>query len=160
MKCYKIIFDVLQDLEKFDSEGEPNLSMQRLKNQTYELVLSSDDPLFHQALYDWYISRGHQERLLEVSSFKADMLIRSKPHIYKDTSSGKRLTLYSRLIFFGNSMLRMEIIMKRHGYSMNSRIQIFPFPWRNGLNIYLAREVCVQFVWSLVYGPHLMNKLL
>ena len=47
-------------------EGDASPSLQRLRSQTYELVYGSDDELFHQALYDWYVSRGQQERLLEV----------------------------------------------------------------------------------------------
>ena len=62
--CYGIIFNVLDDLDSV--EGDANPSLQRLRTQTYELVYGSDDELFHQALYDWYVSRGQQERLLEV----------------------------------------------------------------------------------------------
>lgn len=66
MKCYAIIFEVLEDLESYEGD-DTNPAMQRLRSQTYELVYGSDDELFHQALYDWYVSRGQQDRLLEVS---------------------------------------------------------------------------------------------
>lgn len=55
---------MLDDLDSV--EGDANPSLQRLRSQTYELVYGSDDELFHQALYDWYVSRGQQDRLLEV----------------------------------------------------------------------------------------------
>jgi hypothetical protein len=64
VKCYSIIFEVLEDLESFEDDSNP--AMQRLRSQTYELVYGSDDELFHQALYDWYVSRGQHDRLLEV----------------------------------------------------------------------------------------------
>ena len=67
MKCYTIIFEVLEDLESFEGD-DSNPAMQRLRSQTYELVYGSDDELFHQALYDWYVSRGQHDRLLEVVS--------------------------------------------------------------------------------------------
>lgn len=57
---------MLEDLESLE-EGD-STSLERLRTQTYALVYGSDDELFHQALYDWYISRGQHERLLEVSS--------------------------------------------------------------------------------------------
>lgn len=65
IRCYRIIFEVLEDLESF--EESDSTSLERLRTQTYELVYGSDDELFHQALYDWYVSRGQPERLLEVS---------------------------------------------------------------------------------------------
>ena len=64
-KCYAIIFEVLQDLDSLQSDdSSPGLN--RLRTVTYELVYGSDDELFHQSLYDWYVSRGQSERLLEV----------------------------------------------------------------------------------------------
>ena len=65
IRCYSIIFEVLEDLESF--EESDSTSLKRIRTQTYELVYGSDDELFHQALYDWYVSRGQHERLLEVS---------------------------------------------------------------------------------------------
>lgn len=66
VRCYNIIFEVLEDLESSDVDDDSNPSLKRIRAQTYELVYGSDDELFHQALYDWYVSRGQQERLLEV----------------------------------------------------------------------------------------------
>jgi len=68
MKCYEIIFEVLNNIETQEGDGDPSPSLQRLRQQTYELVYSSDDELFHQALYDWYISRGQHERLLDLQT--------------------------------------------------------------------------------------------
>jgi hypothetical protein len=65
MRCYSTIFEVLEDLESFGVDGDSNPSLKRIHAQTYELVYGSDDELFHQALYEWYVSRGQQERLLE-----------------------------------------------------------------------------------------------
>lgn len=58
----------MEDLECSEGESDLNSSLQRLRAQTYELVYGSDDELFHQALYDWYVSRGQQDRLLNVFS--------------------------------------------------------------------------------------------
>ena len=66
MLCYNIIFEVLDDLDSVEDEFNP--ARGRLRQQTYELVYGSDDELFHQALYDWFVSCGHQERLLEVAT--------------------------------------------------------------------------------------------
>jgi nuclear pore complex protein Nup155 len=65
IRCYDIVFEVLGDLDATEDEFNPALG--RLRQQTYELVYGSDDELFHQALYDWFVSRGQQERLLEVT---------------------------------------------------------------------------------------------
>jgi nuclear pore complex protein Nup155 len=66
VRCYAIIFEVLEDLDLLENENDSNPAIKRLRTQTYELVYGSDDELFHQALYDWYVSRGQQDRLLEV----------------------------------------------------------------------------------------------
>jgi len=57
---------VLQNLDALE-DGDNSPILNRLRQQTYELVYGSDDELFHQALYDWYIHRRQADRLLEVS---------------------------------------------------------------------------------------------
>jgi nuclear pore complex protein Nup155 len=66
-KCYDVIFDMLQNLDALE-DGANSPSLNRLRQQTYELVYGSDDELFHQALYNWYIRQGQADRLLEVST--------------------------------------------------------------------------------------------
>lgn len=39
--------------------------------QVFQKALSSEDQLFHYSLYDWYISQGLQDQLLEVRLFSS-----------------------------------------------------------------------------------------
>lgn len=48
-------------------DGMPT-SATRLRNETWQLVYSSDDEVFHNTLYEWLFSRGLSDRLLEVDS--------------------------------------------------------------------------------------------
>jgi nuclear pore complex protein Nup155 len=73
--CYQLIFKVLEDLDRGYGQspdmidGVPSHAT-RLRNETWNLIYSSDDELFHYQLYDWLFSRGETfaERLLEVDS--------------------------------------------------------------------------------------------
>ena len=72
-KCYDL---VLQSLQHFEDKGvgssgtsgtgqtdDPEVA----RSHAYELAFSSEDELFHSTLYDWLISRGLADELLEVS---------------------------------------------------------------------------------------------
>jgi hypothetical protein len=39
-----------------------------VRKNAYQLALGSDDPMFHAELYDWLVSQGRTDDLLEVST--------------------------------------------------------------------------------------------
>ena len=50
----------------------------RRKHEAYEQINNSDDEVFQNYLYDWYLSKGWADRLLEINSpFVVDYLRRS-----------------------------------------------------------------------------------
>ena len=158
MKCYSIIFEVLEDLESFEDDSNP--AMQRLRSQTYELVYGSDDELFHQALYDWYVSRGQHDRLLEVSTNTLPSLtFRFKLLLSKDTWNIKQQRLYSKPIYYGNSMPKTQITMNQRESSTNWQIQISPSRSKNALNTSPAQKVYVPYEWNQECEMHSMSKL-
>ena len=74
-KCYDLILQSLQHFEDksaasskapgTDQTDDPEVA----RSHAYELAFSSEDELFHSTLYDWLISRGLADELLEVSTF-------------------------------------------------------------------------------------------
>ena len=144
MRCYNIIFEVLDDLDSVEHELNPALG--RLRQQTYELVYGSDDELFHQALYDWFVSRGQQERLLEVPTFQSHFLTsRSKHPLSKHTSNTKQPRPPSKPIFSGNSTPKMQIITMPPVFSMNSPTRISPSPSKKESSISPVLRIYVLF---------------
>jgi nuclear pore complex protein Nup155 len=75
LDCYKLVFQVLEDLEAIHGQapemidGVPSPAI-RIRNETWGLIYSSDDELFHYQLYDWLFAQGgaRADRLLEVDS--------------------------------------------------------------------------------------------
>lgn len=67
-QCYELVLD---SLSVFDSKAGSQQStgqddMEAVRSHAYELAFSSDDELFHSTLYDWLITRGLADELLEV----------------------------------------------------------------------------------------------
>jgi len=67
------VFEVLDELDsKFGQSPEMQDGMPtpatRLRNETWQLIYTSDDEVFHNTLYDWLHRRGLSDRLLEIDS--------------------------------------------------------------------------------------------
>ena len=67
------MFEVLDELDsKFGQSPEMQDGMPtpatRLRNETWQLIYTSDDEVFHNTLYDWLHRRGLSDRLLEIDS--------------------------------------------------------------------------------------------
>ena len=72
-RCYDLVLQSLQHFED-KSAGPPKTPStdqaddpEIVRSHAYELAFSSEDELFHSTLYDWLISRGLADELLEVS---------------------------------------------------------------------------------------------
>ncbi|KAK9237030.1 Nup133 N terminal like-domain-containing protein [Lipomyces kononenkoae] len=87
VRCYNLVFFILEDVDARAAETESSLQQQQqvlapagttpaaaplptaeLQKETYAVAFSSRDELFHYWFYDWYVSRGLANRLLEVDT--------------------------------------------------------------------------------------------
>lgn len=72
-RCYDLVYEVLAHLDAV-SAREPEMVDGRLtlmatkRMETYNVVNSSDDEVFHYDLYEWYIAQGFIDRLLASDS--------------------------------------------------------------------------------------------
>ncbi|KAF2999093.1 hypothetical protein E8E14_006599 [Neopestalotiopsis sp. 37M] len=72
-RCYNLIHQILQNLDAASSK-EPEMIDGRLtsiaikRNEAYEVVNSSNDEVFHNDLYEWYVQQGWTDRLLRIES--------------------------------------------------------------------------------------------
>ena len=72
--CYRLIFRVIEAVDRaYAAQGNvqtdgvvPQIS--RRKQEAYEQINNSDDEVFQNFLYDWYMEQGWSERLLEIDS--------------------------------------------------------------------------------------------
>jgi len=63
-QCYDLVLDSLETFEKkIASSGDGS---ERVRAHAYELAFASTDEIFHARLYEWVISRGLADELLEV----------------------------------------------------------------------------------------------
>ncbi|KAL5119140.1 hypothetical protein ACEQ8H_002847 [Pleosporales sp. CAS-2024a] len=81
--CYNLVCRVIEAVDRAYSAQGPTLDgvvsqIARRKQEAYEQINNSDDEVFQNYLYDWYMSKGWAERLLEINSpFVVDYLRQS-----------------------------------------------------------------------------------
>ncbi|GAB7362931.1 hypothetical protein MBLNU230_g3230t1 [Neophaeotheca triangularis] len=80
--CYQLAFRVIENLDASTAsspesvDGHFTVAAKR-RNEAYDIINSTDDVVFQTALYDWYMSIGQSDRLLEIDSpFVVDYLRR------------------------------------------------------------------------------------
>ena len=76
-KCYDLVFACVQQLDQVPAaEGtERSTIARRRRDEAHEVISDSEDQVFHTCLYDWYISNGNSDRLLDVdTAFVVDYL--------------------------------------------------------------------------------------
>ncbi|KAI9775046.1 MAG: hypothetical protein M1839_001598 [Geoglossum umbratile] len=71
--CYKMIFGTLTAVDQATSQSPEKIDghytrSARLRSEAYGVVHTSEDEVFQNSLYDWYIDKGWNDRLLEVES--------------------------------------------------------------------------------------------
>ena len=69
-QCYDLIHQVIVSLEQ-TSEASPDGAFSitaKRQSEAYEIINNSDDEVFQNNLYDWYMGQGWNDRLLEISS--------------------------------------------------------------------------------------------
>lgn len=82
--CYKLVFKVIEAVDNaFTAQGAIQQDgvvsqITRRRQEAYEQINNSDDEVFQNFLYDWYLSQGWADRLLEINSpYVVDYLRRS-----------------------------------------------------------------------------------
>ncbi|TFY73690.1 hypothetical protein EWM64_g10322, partial [Hericium alpestre] len=63
-KCYSLVLNSLETLETKALKGGDEA--ERVRSHAYELAFASSDEMFHCRLYEWLISRGLADELLEM----------------------------------------------------------------------------------------------
>ncbi|KAH9488744.1 hypothetical protein Btru_059325, partial [Bulinus truncatus] len=106
MECYKCITDTLNYLwsasdshpqapsipslpgppASVDSARMDAQQAEFYKEEVFQTLLRSDDPLFHAALYDWLFTANHAEKLLEISTPYVEPYLRRKVNLHTDNS--------------------------------------------------------------------------
>jgi nuclear pore complex protein Nup155 len=71
--CYDLIFATIEALDEQTSKSPETMDGQytvaaRRRNEAYDVVNSSEDAVFQTCLYDWYVSIGQSDRLLDIDS--------------------------------------------------------------------------------------------
>jgi nuclear pore complex protein Nup155 len=72
-ECYTLVCNVIERVDQaYNSQGPVpegvTSQITRRKQEAYEQINSSEDEVFQNYLYDWYMSKGWAERLLEINS--------------------------------------------------------------------------------------------
>ena len=70
---YDLIHQVISKLEQASTQGPQMIDGQytvaaKRRSEAYEVIDTSEDEAFQTDLYDWYLSQGSPERLLEIQS--------------------------------------------------------------------------------------------
>lgn len=72
-KCYDLVFSTIDNLDR-ETESQPqevdgrySLAAKR-RSEAYDVIYNSDDVVFQTCLYDWYVSIGRADRLLDIDT--------------------------------------------------------------------------------------------
>ncbi|KAH7340172.1 Non-repetitive/WGA-negative nucleoporin C-terminal-domain-containing protein [Rhizoctonia solani] len=70
-ECYQLVTETLsvfdEAYEKSQGKEDGNAGdAEAVRKNAYQLALGSDDPMFHAELYDWLVSQGRTDDLLEI----------------------------------------------------------------------------------------------
>ncbi|KAK5149498.1 hypothetical protein LTR04_007040 [Oleoguttula sp. CCFEE 6159] len=72
-RCYDLIHRVITAVDQASSQAPEMLdgdytTTAKRRSEAYDVINNSDDEVFQTSLYDWYLSQGWKDRLLEISS--------------------------------------------------------------------------------------------
>ncbi|KAJ1310495.1 hypothetical protein OPQ81_007228 [Rhizoctonia solani] len=70
-ECYQLVTETLSVFDEAyeQSQGKEDgatADVEAVRKNAYQLALGSDDPMFHAELYDWLVSQGRTDDLLEI----------------------------------------------------------------------------------------------
>lgn len=81
--CYELVFKVIEAVDRASNnqgvvpDGVVS-QVTRRRDEAYQQINDSEDEVFQNYLYDWYLSKGWQDRLLQIQSpYVVDYLRRS-----------------------------------------------------------------------------------
>lgn len=102
-KCYDLVLQSLQHFE--DKSAAPSNASgtgqtddpEVARSHAYELAFANEDELFHSTLYDWLISRGLADELLEVSISLESLSLFPLAEIWRVTSQMRPAYLEAHL---------------------------------------------------------------
>jgi nuclear pore complex protein Nup155 len=83
-RCYDLVLDSLETFENKVASGDD--ATERVRAHAYELVFASTDEIFHSRLYEWLISRGMADELLEVRKSHFYRSLTGELHWYTDAT--------------------------------------------------------------------------
>ncbi|KAI0639300.1 nucleoporin [Trametes polyzona] len=82
-QCYELVLDSLSVFEERCVPGKQSTSQpddpETVRGHAYELAFASEDEMFHSTLYDWLISRGMADELLEMRPAYLEAHLRREP---------------------------------------------------------------------------------
>ncbi|KAF1960680.1 nucleoporin-domain-containing protein [Byssothecium circinans] len=71
--CYRLVFRVIEAVDQASNAQNAGVQdnpsqVTRRRHEAYEQINNSEDEVFQNQLYDWYLSQGWADRLLEITS--------------------------------------------------------------------------------------------
>jgi nuclear pore complex protein Nup155 len=126
--CYDLVFKVIEDVDYAYNnqtgvqEGVVSIISKR-RQEAYDQINNSDDEVFQNYLYDWYIKQGWADRLLEIHSpFVVDYLRRSSS---SDLAHADLLWRYYAHYhdYFSAAEVQFELAKSDFALSLEKRIE-------------------------------------
>ncbi|KAI9136594.1 Non-repetitive/WGA-negative nucleoporin C-terminal-domain-containing protein [Paraphysoderma sedebokerense] len=87
-RCYEIALDILGDVNQQLNQSEMQFDLrngrhfaddvERYRDTIFDRALSSEDALFHTFLYEWYLSQGLIQPLLEIKSTYIEAFLKTE----------------------------------------------------------------------------------
>jgi len=155
VQCYDLVLDSLETFENKVASGDD--ATERVRAHAYELAFLSTDEIFHSRLYEWLISRGLADSLLEVRKRRpaecltrlTSLSCRCVHHTFRHISNASREHSTSTS-FFGNSTSRTD---------NPSALPRYLLPWRSHQSAYYGCLILSSFSALLRFSLSLSQRI-
>ncbi|KAF2091757.1 non-repetitive nucleoporin [Saccharata proteae CBS 121410] len=134
--CYKLVYKTIEAVdEKWKRQPKDEDGMisplTRRRDEAYAEINDSDDEVFQNDLYDWYISKGWQDRLLDITSPYVQGYLTRKSK--EELSHADLLWKYyaHHLNFFEAAKVQAELSQSTFDLSLDQRIKYLSFAKSN-----------------------------
>ncbi|KAM0790881.1 hypothetical protein ACM66B_004721 [Microbotryomycetes sp. NB124-2] len=124
-KCYEIVFESLQKMDSLLNEAvnstSPNApsyaDIDGLRTNAYNKALCVRDELFHSQLYDWYLSRGMTDQLLEARTPYVESYLSKEPTTLE--KSDLLWQYYVRMSKYGNAAIVLARLAETQAFPLS-----------------------------------------
>jgi len=126
-RCYDLVFATIQSVDQASQQAPEILDGQytvtaKRKAEAYDIINSSEDEVFQNSLFDWYMQQGWSDRLFEISSPFVVSYLRRR--MDKDPVHADQLWRYYAHHGSHLEAASVQLLLAKSGFNLNLESRI------------------------------------